>query len=91
MIFIGGRLSAQYDELSKIAPVVLHRVDYEEGVIQSVKNNASMIASIFGEEEKRAAEELAGIDARVETLPSGGRGKDRSHRNGDQQQFQHAW
>ena len=51
VIFIGGRLSAQYDELSKIAPVVYTAVDYEEGVIQSVKNNASMFASIFGEEE----------------------------------------
>ena len=74
VIFIGGRLSAQYDELSKIAPVVYTAVDYEEGVIQSVKNNAAMIASIFGEEEK-AAEELAGIDARVETLRQAAEGK----------------
>ena len=72
--FIGGRLSAQYDELSKIAPVVYTAVDYEEGVIQSVKNNAAMIASIFGEEE-RAAEELAGFDARVETLRQAAEGK----------------
>ena len=74
VIFIGGRLSAQYDELSKIAPVVYTAVDYEEGVIQSVKNNAAMIASIFGEEE-RAAEELAGFDARVETLRQAAEGK----------------
>ena len=74
VIFIGGRLSAQYDELSKIAPVVYTAVDYEEGVIQSVKKNAAMIASIFGEEE-RAAEELAGFDARVETLRQAAEGK----------------
>lgn len=74
VIFIGGRLSSQYDELSKIAPVVYTAVDYEAGVIQSVKNNAAMIASIFGMEDE-AAEELAGFDARVEALHKAAEGK----------------
>lgn len=74
VIFIGGRLSAQYDQLSKIAPVIYTAVDYEEGVIQSVKNNAAMIASIFGQEE-RAADDLAGFDARVEALRQAAEGK----------------
>lgn len=74
IIFIGGRLSGQYDELSKIAPVVYTAVDYEVGVIKSVKNNAAMIASIFGM-EKEAEEELAGFDARVEALKEAAEGK----------------
>ena len=41
IIFIGGRLSSQYDELSKIAPVVYVGVDYEKGVVQSVKDKCT--------------------------------------------------
>lgn len=74
LIFIGGRLSSQYDELSKIAPVVYTSTDYEAGMLQSVKNNASMIATIFGAEEK-AAEQLAGFDSRVETLKQAAEGR----------------
>lgn len=74
LIFIGGRLSSQYDELSKIAPVVYTSTDYEAGMLQSVKNNASMIATIFGAEEK-AAEQLAGFDSRVEALKQAAEGR----------------
>ena len=52
IIFIGGRLSASYDALSEIAPVVYLSTDSELGVVESVRKNAQTIASIFGVEEQ---------------------------------------
>ena len=52
IIFIGGRLSAMYGDLEAIAPVVYLAVDYEKGVVESTKNNAQTIASIFGLENE---------------------------------------
>lgn len=71
IIFIGGRLSAQYDALSKIAPVVYTAVDNSKGLIQSVKDNAQMIASIFGKE----ALALEQFDARIDVLKKAAAGK----------------
>ena len=50
IIFIGGRLSAVYADLEAIAPVVYLAVDYEKGIVESTRNNAQTIASIFGKE-----------------------------------------
>ena len=50
VIFIGGRLSSLYADLEAIAPVVYLGVDYEKGVVESTKDNAQTIASIFGKE-----------------------------------------
>lgn len=52
VIFIGGRLASSYDALSEIAPVVFLSTDTEIGVVESVRKNASVIASLFGLEEK---------------------------------------
>ena len=52
IIFIGGRLSNVYDDLSQIAPVVYLKADVKLGVVESVRNNASVIASIFGKESE---------------------------------------
>lgn len=48
VIFIGGRLAASYDALSEIAPVVYLATDTEIGVVESVTQNATTIASLFG-------------------------------------------
>ena len=48
IIFIGGRLSSIYGELEAIAPVVYLAVDYEKGIVESTRQNARTIASIFG-------------------------------------------
>ena len=40
IIFIGGRLSKSYDDLSEIAPVVYLATDTEKGVVESVGANA---------------------------------------------------
>lgn len=50
IIFIGGRLASVYADLEKIAPVVYLGVDYEKGIMESTKDNAKTIASIFGKE-----------------------------------------
>ena len=67
VIFIGGRLSASYDALSEIAPVVFLSTDTEIGVVESVRNNATTIASMFGL-EAQVDELMAGFDARIEAL-----------------------
>ena len=51
VIFIGGRLAASYDALSEIAPVVYLSTDTELGVVESVRQNAATIASLFGLED----------------------------------------
>lgn len=50
IIFIGGRLSGMYEDLQAIAPVVYLRVDYEQGIVESTKENVLTIASIFGKD-----------------------------------------
>lgn len=52
VIFIGGRLSGSYDQLSEIAPVVYLSTDSELGVVESTRANATAIASIFGLEDE---------------------------------------
>lgn len=52
IIFIGGRLSASYDKLSEIAPVVYLATDSSIGLIESTLKNARTIASIFGKENE---------------------------------------
>ena len=74
VIFIGGRLSASYDALSEIAPVVFLSTDTEIGVVESVRNNASTIASMFGL-EAQVDELMAGFDARIEALAAFAEGK----------------
>lgn len=67
VIFIGGRLSSIYDDLSMIAPVVYLAVDYEKGVVQSTADNAKTIASIFGKEAEIDAM-MAGFQTRIDAL-----------------------
>ncbi|MBE5962618.1 MAG: ABC transporter substrate-binding protein [Lachnospiraceae bacterium] len=67
VIFIGGRLSASYDALSEIAPVVYLATDLDLGVIESVTKNATIIASMFGLEDKVAAQ-TAEYAARIDAL-----------------------
>lgn len=74
IIFIGGRLSASYDALSEIAPVVYLAVDYEKGVIQSTADNARTIASIFGKEAEVDAM-MGNYQARVDALKAVVEGK----------------
>lgn len=67
IIFIGGRLSKEYDNLSAIAPVVYLAVDYEKGVVQSTTDNAKTIASMFGKEAEIDAM-VEGFRARIDAL-----------------------
>lgn len=74
IIFIGGRLASSYDALSEIAPVVYLATDSELGVVESVRKNASTIASIFGLESEVDAL-MADFDARIQTLAEFAAGK----------------
>ncbi|MBQ7086144.1 MAG: ABC transporter substrate-binding protein [Clostridia bacterium] len=75
IIFIGGRLSKEYDNLSAIAPVVYLSVDYEKGVVTSTAENAKTIASIFGLEEEIEAK-MEGFQTRIDALNGIISGKD---------------
>ncbi len=74
VIFIGGRLSASYDALTEIAPVVYLSTDTEIGVVESVRKNANIIASMFGLEEQVDAL-MADFDARISALQQVAEGK----------------
>lgn len=74
VIFIGGRLSSSYDALSEIAPVVYLATDNELGVVESVRQNATTIASMFGLEDK-VDELMADFDARITALSEFAAGK----------------
>lgn len=52
IIFIGGRLSDEYENISKIAPTVLFRTDNEAGYIKSLNENLNEIAKVFGKESR---------------------------------------
>lgn len=67
IIFIGGRLSASYDALSEIAPVIYLSTDSELGVVESVRKNATTIAGIFGL-EAQVEEKMAGFADRISAL-----------------------
>lgn len=67
VIFIGGRLASSYDALSEIAPVVYLSTDTELGVVESVRQNATTIASLFGL-EAQVDELMADIDSRIQAL-----------------------
>lgn len=74
VIFIGGRLSSSYDALSEIAPVVYLSTDTEIGVVESVRKNASTIATMFGLEDQ-VDELMVDFDERIETLAAFAKGK----------------
>lgn len=67
VIFIGGRLSKIYADLEAIAPVVFLGVDYEKGVVESTRDNAKTIASMFGKEAEVDAL-FDGFQPRIEAL-----------------------
>ena len=74
IIFIGGRLSSSYDALSEIAPVVYLSTDTELGVVESVRRNATTIATMFGLEDKVDAL-MADFDSRIQALAEFAEGK----------------
>ena len=74
VIFIGGRLSKSYDALCEIAPVVFLSTDTEKGVVESTRENAVKIASLFGLEDNVAAL-MADYDSRIEALKALAEGK----------------
>lgn len=73
VIFIGGRLSASYDALNEIAPVVYLSTDESIGLVESVRTNATMIASIFGMQDV-IAEKMTDFDQKVQRVAEVGAG-----------------
>lgn len=74
VIFIGGRMSAMYDELVKVAPVYVVYTDMEIGVAESTAVNAKNIAALFGAEDKVDAL-MEDYNARMDALRTVAEGK----------------
>ena len=66
VIFISGRQSDMYDELSEIAPTVYVGLD-TSNYMESFKGNMEMVAEIFGKEDEMTAE-LAEIDEQITAI-----------------------
>ncbi|WP_025117534.1 siderophore ABC transporter substrate-binding protein [Lysinibacillus fusiformis] len=66
IIFISGRASAAYAELSKIAPTVYIGVD-NKNFLESFKANTELAGKIFGK-EKEAADAIAAYETKVEEV-----------------------
>ena len=74
LIFIGGRLATKYDELSKIAPVIYLATDMNIGLVESVKKNSLIIASIFGKESE-VSKKFSGFETRISALKAKAKGQ----------------
>ncbi len=74
VIFIGGRLSASYDALSEIAPVIYLSTDTQIGLVESVTKNATTIASLFGMESE-IEKKTSDFTKRIEALQAVAEGK----------------
>lgn len=74
VIFISGRQSSVYEQLSEIAPTIYMGVD-TSNYMESFKNNMNIIGQIFGKQEEIEAE-LADLDARIQALNEKLQGQD---------------
>lgn len=74
IIFMGGRMAESYDALNEIAPVVRLTTNTELGVLESTRQNAKTIASIFGKEDE-VDEKFADFDGRIAALREVAEGK----------------
>lgn len=74
VILMAGRAAEYYDDLSEIAPVVRLISDTDIGLVETVRKNAALIASMFGEEDQVDAL-LAQYDSRIASLAEKAEGK----------------
>ncbi len=74
IIFMGGRMSESYDAFSEIAPVIRLTADTGLGVLESTRQNAKTIASIFGKEDE-VDEKFQDFDSRIAALREAAEGQ----------------
>lgn len=74
LILIGGRLASEYENLSKIAPVIGLQTDHEEGYLSSARKNVGHIAALYGKEEETEGI-FSEFEARVQALNTAAEGK----------------
>lgn len=74
VIFMAGRAAEYYDDLCEIAPVVRLISDTDLGLAETVRKNAALIASMFGEEDQVEAL-LSQYDSRIASLAEKAAGK----------------
>ncbi len=74
IIFVSGRGAGKFDELSKIAPTIVHHVDYMPSAYSDVKEINERMSKIFGT-EKKFKKQFADFDKRVAELNAKSEGK----------------
>lgn len=74
LILMGGRMAEYIDTLSEIAPVLRLTTVSDDGLVETIRSNAKMVGSIFGETEQVDAL-LAQYDARIAALAESAQGK----------------
>ncbi len=74
LIYVSGRGASKFDELSKIAPTIIHHVDYMPTAYSDVKEINANMSKVFGAEELYA-KQFADFDKRVEKLNELSEGK----------------
>lgn len=75
LIILGSRQRKRVAEFEEIAPTILISIDNKDkGYIKSFKENVTLLAKIFGEEEK-AKEHLDKFDERIAALKAAADGK----------------
>lgn len=74
VIFIGGRLSEQYEDISVIAPTLEFNLDYTNGYMSSFTSNVESISEIFGVKSK-VDEFISDFKSRLEKLKTLASGK----------------
>jgi iron complex transport system substrate-binding protein len=74
LIFIGGRLASEYENISKIAPTVCFSIDNAGGYMNSFHENVKKFASIFGM-ERRAEALIEGFNTRLAATAKKASGK----------------
>lgn len=74
VIIIGGRLVNNLETLSKIAPVIYLRTNYQMDYLESLKTNINAIASIYGKEHETQAI-IDNFAQQIKTLQQQAQGK----------------
>lgn len=68
LIIIGGRMAANYDEISKVAPTINLDIDMDN-YLESFKDNQRIIGKLYDKEEE-VERELEDIDTRIARIRS---------------------
>lgn len=74
LVFISSRLSAQMNNISKLAPTLMLAPNYAYGALKSYIDNLLVLGEIFGQQTKAQAE-IADVQKRISAIASKAKGQ----------------